>query len=229
MQRDRVCRELQGHADRHRDVHGWFVGGVNRAYKTTDGGQTWTRTLSVLRSPAIIYRRVRFADPDHGWIVGNDGIIFYTDDGGDTWDEQTLPGSLGDHIQDLVVTSPTEAYLCSSDGPSGAVLRHTTDAGDTWFNEYLGPGVNDPRSGVTNGIAVVGDAVWTAGTGGDIRHLPPSCRGDLSGDGVLDLADLAAFVNAFLTQQAPADFDANGVWDLADLALFVQAFQAGCP
>ena len=48
--------------------------------------------------------------------------------------------------------------------------------------------------------------------------------------GVLDLADIAAFVPAFLAMEPAADLAAPfGVWDLADLAAFVTAFNGGCP
>lgn len=56
------------------------------------------------------------------------------------------------------------------------------------------------------------------------------CPADLTGEGVLDLADLQAFVLAFTSQQPPADFaPPAGVYDLADLQAFVGAFIAGCP
>ena len=47
--------------------------------------------------------------------------------------------------------------------------------------------------------------------------------------GVLDLADIAAFVDAFTMNTPLADLDGNGLYDLADIALFVTAFSAGCP
>ncbi len=48
--------------------------------------------------------------------------------------------------------------------------------------------------------------------------------------GVLDLADIQAFVNAFLAQDPAADIaPPTGVFDLADLQAFVTAFSAGCP
>lgn len=48
--------------------------------------------------------------------------------------------------------------------------------------------------------------------------------------GILDLADIGAFVGAFTTQQPAADLAAPfGVYDLADLSAFVGAFVAGCP
>lgn len=47
---------------------------------------------------------------------------------------------------------------------------------------------------------------------------------------VLDLADIQAFVNAFVAQDSLADLAApTGVFDLADIQAFVGAFTAGCP
>jgi predicted alpha/beta superfamily hydrolase len=58
---------------------------------------------------------------------------------------------------------------------------------------------------------------------------PPSCGpADLNDDGTLDLADLNAFVGAFLSLDPLADIDEDGEWDLTDIALFIAAFNAGC-
>ena len=66
--------------------------------------------------------------------------------------------------------------------------------------------------------------------GMQVVRLEDDCPADLTGEGVLDLADLQAFVTAFLNQQSPADFSPpQGVFDLADLQSFVGAFTAGCP
>lgn len=52
---------------------------------------------------------------------------------------------------------------------------------------------------------------------------------DLTGDGVLDLADITAFIGAFVAGEAPADLAPPiGVFDLADVAAFVDAFVSGC-
>ncbi|HHN79113.1 MAG TPA: hypothetical protein ENK11_10650, partial [Phycisphaerales bacterium] len=56
------------------------------------------------------------------------------------------------------------------------------------------------------------------------------CVADINGDGVLDLADISAFISAFLAQDPAADLaPPAGVFDLADLGTFIQAFLAGCP
>ena len=46
---------------------------------------------------------------------------------------------------------------------------------------------------------------------------------------VLDLADLVAFVSAFVEGDARADITRDGLFDLSDLVGFVALFNAGCP
>lgn len=60
---------------------------------------------------------------------------------------------------------------------------------------------------------------------------PGACVADLAPPaGVLDLADIQAFVGAFTTGEALADLVAPfGVFDLADVQAFVSSFVAGCP
>jgi probable HAF family extracellular repeat protein len=60
--------------------------------------------------------------------------------------------------------------------------------------------------------------------------LSQACLADLTGDGILDLADISAFITAFLAQDPAADLaPPSGVYDLADIQAFVAAFAAGCP
>jgi hypothetical protein len=47
--------------------------------------------------------------------------------------------------------------------------------------------------------------------------------------GVLDLADVNAFVNGFVNQQPIADLNNDGIWDLQDIQIFINAFVSGCP
>jgi hypothetical protein len=57
-----------------------------------------------------------------------------------------------------------------------------------------------------------------------------SCPADLAAPtGILDLADLTAFVGAFVNEEPAADLGARfGVFDLADLVAFVEVFVSGC-
>ena len=47
--------------------------------------------------------------------------------------------------------------------------------------------------------------------------------------GVLDLADIGVFVDAFTGANPIADFDDNGIFDLADISAYIGDFVAGCP
>ena len=61
-------------------------------------------------------------------------------------------------------------------------------------------------------------------------NTEPGCPGDLTGDGVLDLADISAFIIAFISQDPAADLAFfYGVFDLADVNAFISAFETGCP
>jgi hypothetical protein len=56
-----------------------------------------------------------------------------------------------------------------------------------------------------------------------------TCLGDLNGDGLLDLSDVTAFVQAFTGNDPIADVAAPfGLLDLGDVTEFVAMFQAGC-
>lgn len=60
--------------------------------------------------------------------------------------------------------------------------------------------------------------------------IGPVCAADLAPPfGLLDLADVSFFVNAFLGQDPAADLSGNGLLDLADISGFVALFNGGCP
>ena len=62
----------------------------------------------------------------------------------------------------------------------------------------------------------------------DLIGIP--CLADVAAPfGLLDLADVNAFVVGFVSHDPIADLDGNGLHDLTDLAMFVTSFLAGCP
>ena len=90
---------------------------------------------------------------------------------------------------------------------------------------------NDPGEGflILTRIAyetVAGEPIAAGDDGSD-----PGCNAaDLAEPfGLLDLADVVAFVTAFSAMDDAADLDGNMLWDLADVTAFVGAFTAGCP
>jgi len=56
-----------------------------------------------------------------------------------------------------------------------------------------------------------------------------SCPADFTGDGLLDIFDVFAFLNAFNTSDPAADFTGDGLFDIFDVFGFLNEFNAGCP
>jgi hypothetical protein len=71
------------------------------------------------------------------------------------------------------------------------------------------------------GLAVVGGAVWSTAAACGAADLAEPL-------GVLDLADINAFVQGFLAQNPDADLTGDGLFDLSDLNAFLSLFAAGC-
>jgi hypothetical protein len=62
-------------------------------------------------------------------------------------------------------------------------------------------------------------------------QLPPECPEDLSGDGVIDLADLAILLANYGQPGGPeaGDLDGNGTIDLSDLSQLLSVYGTDCP
>jgi hypothetical protein len=166
----------------------------------------------------------------NGWdgAVDCDDIEYVMDNYGDWSDlEQAVNMDLSaDMNGDLVVDAADRDFVLS-------VL-------ETVFGDINLDGVVDSAD-----AAIIASNIGTGST---------YCEGDLDGDddvdaddlalialgcndadiaqpyGILDLADINAFVVGFTTQDPIADIVAPfGIFDLADINAFITAFQAGCP
>jgi len=92
------------------------------------------------------------------------------------------------------------------------------------FDEDLLPGANTVTVAATEPSGRVGVTEF-------IVFLEQDCPADLAAPfGVLDLADISAFIDGFVSQDPLADLaEPFGVFDLNDIGLFVQSFLDGCP
>lgn len=84
-----------------------------------------------------------------------------------------------------------------------------------------------------NGAATTSGAYWVQMTGACFKsNNPCPCAGDINGDGVRDISDLALFLAAFgSTCPCPnpcVDINGDGVVDISDLALFLAGFGVPC-
>ncbi len=55
------------------------------------------------------------------------------------------------------------------------------------------------------------------------------CPADLTGDGIIDISDVFAFLNAYNAMDLAADFTGDGVLDVLDVFAFLDSYNAGCP
>ncbi|MFI5406862.1 MAG: YCF48-related protein, partial [Nitrososphaerales archaeon] len=106
------------------EFNGWAVlnavdEGTGIIYKTTDGGENWT--FSVTTSGNII-RSIFFTDQNIGWVTGSVGV-FKSTDGGITWIEKNLVGGASIYFIDA-----NNGWICGGDG-----ILKSTDSGDTWI------------------------------------------------------------------------------------------------
>ena len=131
----------------------------------------------------------------------------------------------------------------SADEPTGLWVVHADGSRSlVWENQSMLPdgsslGQIVSRSFGPGGMNNAGQLVF------DVQLVPVSseevtiiatpreaCPADLAPpSGVLDLADVNAFVVGFTTASSIADLDNNGIFDLADIGLFVDSFMNGCP
>ncbi|MCA9303523.1 MAG: hypothetical protein KC996_05320 [Phycisphaerales bacterium] len=84
---------------------------------------------------------------------------------------------------------------------------------------------DDPDTADTgNGTAPIVDAgVY------EFQPVVVECPADFTGDGLLDIFDVFAFLNAFNTMDPAADFTGDGLFDIFDVFAFLNEFNAGCP
>lgn len=115
---------------------GWAVGDEGVVWHSIDGGETWERQSTGVRSSL---RSVCFIDPYVGWIAGREelpgggsaGVLLYTRDGGLKWQHvhrNVLPGlnhiSFADAKTGFAVGDGTDPF------PTG--LFSTVDGGRSW-------------------------------------------------------------------------------------------------
>ena len=168
----------------------------------------------------------------------------------------TVGGSSSDGIFTFTLAQPADFAFTglleqSSTDPGGGILiriRRTTD-GTLYYQR--GPDFGLPNTpvdfstGFSSGTLPAGDYefTWfhaannnfssehTVGTGDFTLALSvPGCNdADFTSDGVLDIFDVFAFLDAFNAMDPAADFTDDGSFDIFDVFAFLDEFNAGCP
>ena len=231
------------------DLGGIDLGIVTLVNNANDSGTTATHNVAINEQSGFLYRcggssnglRIYdLADPanptlaakllaadgrnndDFGWSVDLD----LDDEGrvialiGARTDDDAGPGNGSAYFYD--VTSPGTPLLLTEVLPAPVTSVDTfgwavaLDGGTALVGA---PGSDDLAS--SSGSVAILEA--SAG--------PSPCNeADLAGPfGLLDLADISAFVTAFTTGSPAADLNDDELIDLADISLFVVSFTGGCP
>ena len=235
-------------AARYRDVDGigaddiWAVGGrggaasgVGRAIAAHWDGSSWTPNNPPQTNFGEVLEAVVVIASDDVWATGTyDRIVdnvatatplFWHWDGA-AWTRHESPG----FARDLVAFASDDVYGVSGrrvvhwDGQSWSLLDFSFDAGGAFSASMRGVSAFGPCDLVFAGHTV---SPWKA----TLARLDSSagCTADFTGDGTLDFADVAAFLDAFNGGDASADLTGDGVLNFFDVSAFVGAFVAGCP
>jgi hypothetical protein len=125
---------------------------------------------------------------------------------------------------ELVRLASTGEALSFEDGPPGLVAAISFD---------FAPRADLGKSAIFNSdgqLVLPIRLVGAGGTGVFVFEIDDPCPADLvPPSGLLDLNDINAFVNAFVSGDPQADLDGSGLIDLTDVNIFVGSFTAGCP
>jgi photosystem II stability/assembly factor-like uncharacterized protein len=104
------------------------VGYARTILKTTDGGESWSKKLSL----GVNLNAVSFSDPATGVAVGDNRTLLRTTDAGETWTAVAV-GGLGSFLG-VAHPDPDRIYI----GNDRGTLRFTTNAGVSWKDTSLG-------------------------------------------------------------------------------------------
>ncbi len=133
---------------------GWYGNGAGKLFKTTDGGQSWTR---ILDRPGTFVRALGFVDADLGFLgnIGPDYFpggtdatpLYRTRDGGASWEAVTIEGPAVTGICAIDVHKASfinagvlgHRVTIRAGGRVGgpALLATSRDGGETWTSEDL--------------------------------------------------------------------------------------------
>jgi len=101
--------------------HGWACGNGGVAYRTTDGGLTWS---GVSTPGGATMSSIWFTDLLNGWSVAINGRIVRSTDGGQSW---ALAWDADDYLSTIQFLDALEGWAIGGD-----TFLHTTNGGLTW-------------------------------------------------------------------------------------------------
>jgi len=169
-----------------------YACGFGSAWKTIDGGKTWSFQSIPLFGNFV---GIDFVDANTGWVVGAEGSVYRTTDGGVSWVRQRHDSSA--FYTGVSFVSANEGWVCGN-----STMLHTTDGGATWTTQPLPSGADatevrfaDSLNGYAAGVlrtllhTTNGGQTWNLQAGG--VYFDPANRYPFYG---LDAPDAASAV-----------------------------------
>ena len=111
---------------------GWAVGS-RYIYKTTNGGKTWRKQKSGVKSNLLA---IDALNTKTAFVVGEKGVVLKTTNAGKKWTRKKIGG--GASLQGVAFVSTKRGYVCGSTGTKvrTGVIYTTTDGGKTWKRRF---------------------------------------------------------------------------------------------
>ncbi len=133
--------------------------GGSYIYKTVDGGDNWTRTLT---NPEVVAQHaIAFSNANTGFVVGNSGTLLSTLDAGENWSlEWIWPLN---NLFDICFTSEMTGFAVGYASFPGSDVTRTTDGGINWESIYTDGETDIALKGITFYDENIGYAVGDAG------------------------------------------------------------------
>ncbi len=140
---------------------GYATGIDGKAYKTTDGGSTWTDITPTGNTKQL--NGVDFVNTTHGILVGDkksgEPLVYGTSDGGSTWTQVTITG-VG---QDLNAVRYFDGNSAMAVGNSGKILQIDFDGTSYSFSNHSSGSITDNLEDVAFVDDAKGFAVGASG------------------------------------------------------------------
>ena len=81
-------------------LKGFVAGTAGSLFKTTDGGQTWTKIFTGIKNPI---KKIYFADENTGRLIGENGMVLKTTNGGGSGTPVVVAENNSEIVEDFVL------------------------------------------------------------------------------------------------------------------------------